>query len=222
MIASHNHADHIGGLAEVIRRYHPRFYLDNGVPATTLQYAAVMKAAEEAGVQLLEANEREVQLGEEASLTILPPPGIPEWDQNDNSVGAILTYGKFRMLLGGDAEAREWDWWDAHYHSLLTHVQIYKASHHGSDHGDTASAFAALTPEVIVISVGQNNLYQHPSPEAMRLYATGDAAVYRTDVNGTVLVEASASGSYVVRVERGEAGKSQALLREFIVPSLLQ
>src|SRR6478752_7027312 len=33
VIASHNHADHIGGLAEVLRRFSPPFYMDNGVPA---------------------------------------------------------------------------------------------------------------------------------------------------------------------------------------------
>jgi beta-lactamase superfamily II metal-dependent hydrolase len=36
VIASHNHSDHIGGLAEVVRRYKPTYYMDNAVPATTL------------------------------------------------------------------------------------------------------------------------------------------------------------------------------------------
>ena len=40
VIASHNHADHIGGMAEVVKRFHPRFYMDNGVPATTATYRA--------------------------------------------------------------------------------------------------------------------------------------------------------------------------------------
>lgn len=222
VIASHNHLDHIGGLAEVIRRYRPRFYLDNGVPATTLIYGGVINAVEETGAQLLEATERHIQLGEDTSLTILPPPGIPEWDQNDNTVGAILTYGQFRMSLGGDAEGREWDWWREQNGALLTHVQVHKASHHGSNQGDTARALAALTPEVIVISVGQNNLYRHPRPEALRLYAIGNATVYRTDVNGTVLIEVSQSGSYVIRMERGEPGRGQVPLRMFTAPSPLR
>ena len=36
VIASHNHADHIAGLAAVLERFRPRFYMDNGIPATTL------------------------------------------------------------------------------------------------------------------------------------------------------------------------------------------
>src|SRR5687767_4049758 len=35
VVASHLHADHIGGLADVVRRYRPKYYLDNGIPTTT-------------------------------------------------------------------------------------------------------------------------------------------------------------------------------------------
>lgn len=201
-IASHNHADHIGGMAEVLRSFSPRFYMDNGVPATTGTYRGVLAAAADAGIQLLEPTNRQVLLGNEASLTVLPPTGNPGWEQNDNAVGAILTYGKFRMSLAGDAEQRQWDWWEERYPALLAHVQIHKASHHGSDHGDTAGALLALSPEAVVISVGRNNLYQHPRPKALQLYAERRSVVYRTDLNGTIIVEAEPTGKYVVRVQR--------------------
>jgi competence protein ComEC len=35
VIASHAHADHIGGMAQVLRTIPVRFYLDNGRPYTT-------------------------------------------------------------------------------------------------------------------------------------------------------------------------------------------
>lgn len=212
VIASHNHADHIGGMAEVLRTFSPRFYMDNGVPATTGTYRGVLAAAADVGVQLLEATNREVILGNDVSLTVLPPAGNPGWEQNDNVVGAILTYGKFRMSLGGDAEQRQWDWWGQHYPALLAHVQVHKASHHGSDHGDTARALLALSPEAVVISVGKNNLYQHPRPNALQLYAERRSVVYRTDANGTILVEAEPTGKYVVEVERESGNRHPAVL----------
>jgi competence protein ComEC len=207
-IASHNHADHIGGMAEVLRRFSPRFYMDNGVPATTGTYRGVLAAAADAGVQLLEPTNRQVLLGNDVSLTVLPPAGIPGWEQNDNAIGAVLTYGKFRMSLAGDAEQRQWDWWGQHYPALLAHVQVHKASHHGSDHGDTARALLALSPEAVVISVGKNNLYQHPRPNVLQLYAERRSIVYRTDLNGTITVEAEPTGKFVVRVQR-ESGNRQ-------------
>ena len=50
---------------------------------------------------------------------------------------------------------------------------------------------AALSPEVVVVSAGQGNSYGHPDPAALRLYAESGATVYRTDVNGTVVIEAN-------------------------------
>ena len=38
---------------------------------------------------------------------IAPPPGELFSETNDNSVAILLTYSTARVLLGGDAEARE-------------------------------------------------------------------------------------------------------------------
>lgn len=202
-IASHNHADHIGGLAEVVKHFRPRFYMDNGVPTTTQTYARLQEAVAVVGSQLLEPTARRITLGE-AALTIVPPPGIPDWDQNDNSIGVVLDYGAFRLSLAGDAEPREWAWWRTHASEWLRPVQIHKASHHGSTNGDTTESLAMLAPKVVVIGVGIGNTYGHPDQTALQLYANAAARVFRTDRHGTVIVEAQASGAYSVRVERGE------------------
>ena len=49
VVASHNHADHIGGLTEVVRLFGPRFYLENGVPATTLTYRRLIESVTNLG-----------------------------------------------------------------------------------------------------------------------------------------------------------------------------
>lgn len=207
VVASHNHTDHIGGLAEVIRLFRPRFYLDNGLPATTLTYRRVLEALQLTGTQLLDPTSRQIRLGDDAFISVLPPSGMPGWDQNDNAVGLILTVGQFRLSLGGDAEERQWNWWIRHHLDLLGRVHVHKASHHGSTNGDTAAALSVLAPDAVVISVGRNNGYGHPRPEALRLYAEHGSTTFRTDINGTVLVEADASGRYAIRVERGEGAK---------------
>lgn len=199
VIGSHNHADHIGGLGEVLRLFRPQFYMDNGVPATTQTYARLLEAVATAGSQLLEPISRRVLLGD-ASLVVVPPPGIADWDQNDNSIGIVVEYGNFRLSLGGDAEPRQWAWWMTHHAELLGPVHVHKASHHGSINGDTAAGIAQLSPDIVVVSAGQGNSYEHPDREALRLYAEQGAAVYRTDLHGTIVIEAQASGAYTVRV----------------------
>ena len=47
-------------------------------------------------------------LGDGASTDVIaPPPGELFSETNDNSVAILLTYGTSRVLLAGDAEARE-------------------------------------------------------------------------------------------------------------------
>jgi beta-lactamase superfamily II metal-dependent hydrolase len=46
-----------------------------------------------------------------------------------------------------------------------------------------------VSPEVAVISVGENNPYRHPSPETLSAYHALKTRVYRTDQDGAVLVE---------------------------------
>jgi len=205
-IASHNHSDHIGGLPAVLTSFRPPYYMDSGVPASTQAYARVLEAVAAAGSQLLEPTARRVLVGD-VSFTIVAPPGIPDWDQNDNSIGLVAEYGAFRLSLAGDAEPREWAWWRTHDPEWLQPVHVHKASHHGSINGDTAEGIAALSPEVVIVSAGAGNSYGHPDQAALQLYAAAGAQVYRTDLHGTIIVEAQNSGAYTVRVERGEGAQ---------------
>ena len=203
VIASHNHADHIGGLADVIRHFRPPYYLENGAPTTTQTYERVHEAVRVVGSERLEPVSRRITMGD-TELTIVPPPGVHAWDQNDNSIAVVLNYGAFRLSLAGDAEQREWAWWRVHASEWLRPVHVHKASHHGSMNGDTVEGIGLLAPKAVVIGAGAGNPYGHPDPAALRLYANASAAVYRTDRDGTIIIEAQRTGTYTVRVERGE------------------
>jgi beta-lactamase superfamily II metal-dependent hydrolase len=203
IVASHNHTDHIGGLADVVRHFSLRFYMDNGIPATTQTYRRLLEAVRASGAQLLEPSARRIALGD-VSIVVVPPPGVPGWDQNNNSVGIVVEYGAFRLLLAGDAEPRQWAWWLEHHSALLGSVQVHKASHHGSRNGLTASAITQLASEVVIISVGRGNSYGHPNPETLRLYTDSGATIYRTDLHGTIVVDVLPSGRYTVDVAQGE------------------
>lgn len=197
VIASHADADHIGGLEEVVRYYRPRFYMDNNIPYTTQTYFGLLEAVRAAGSQLIPPTDRRIGLGD-ASLQVIPPPGDEGMGNNDNSVGVVVSYGDFDAALTGDAEQPEFAWWQANVPDLLREVEVYKAAHHGSPNGDSPESMAAFDPQAVVISVGADNDYGHPSAEALALYEGVGATVYRTDLSGTVVVTANATGNYAV------------------------
>ncbi|MBI2535827.1 MAG: MBL fold metallo-hydrolase, partial [Gemmatimonadetes bacterium] len=179
-IASHPHVDHIGGMEEVLRTFPVRYYLDNGVPHTTGTYRSLMRWVEQSGVTYLEASARTLSLGS-VNLRILPPPATAR-SLNDQSVGVIVEFGAFKAILTGDSEWAELE----HIRTLgVPEVSVLKAAHHGSYNGVNPAWLAATRPEVVVISCGSRNPYGHPHAQALHLYQA-TAAVYRTDVHGTV------------------------------------
>jgi len=207
VIATHADADHIGGLEEAVRYYRPPLFMDNEIPSTTQTYKGLLRGVAEAGSQVAAPTARRVDLGG-ASLRIIPPPGVTEWGNNDNSVGVVVEYGQFRAALTGDAEDREFEWWLEQ--ALLEPVDVYKASHHGSANGDTQASVAAFAPGSVVISAGLGNSYGHPDEEALELYRGVGADIYRTDESGTVTVNASADGTYTVDAAPSTAGGGEA------------
>lgn len=105
VIASHADADHIAGLlaAAPLR---PKFYVNNGIAATTQTFSKLLTALQAAGTQGLVASERTINLGSVKLRLIPPPPGMPEADQNLHSVGLLIEYGGFRSLMTGDSTLR--------------------------------------------------------------------------------------------------------------------
>jgi competence protein ComEC len=211
VIASHADADHIGGLIEVVRAYRPRYFMDNGIPHTTATYRRLLEAVAMAGSQYLEATPRRIAMGDVA-LHILPPPGDPKLGQNDNSVGVVIEYGTFRAVLTGDASEREFEWWSRLSPDLMTRATIYKASHHGSSNGDTRTNLNAFQPEAVIISVGADNAYGHPAEEVSLLYRSVAERVFRTDHQGTLLVQAEGDGTYLVQADRDAPAPSARVL----------
>ncbi len=193
LVATHPHADHIGGMVAVIESMPVRFYMDNGQPHTTATYRrllATLAARPEIGY--LEAVPRKISLGS-AEIEVLPLLPGATTDLNNRSVALVVRFGSFRAFLSGDSEVRQ-----------LTHLvgqgvvpslTLLKAPHHGSDNGFTWAFLEAARPEVVVISVGRNT-YGHPRPSALQAYAGVGANVLRTDLEGHVEILGYKHGAY--------------------------
>jgi len=203
VIASHPDADHIGGLDVIIEAFKPKFFMDNGMVATTATYENLLLAVQEAGSSVLDATRRTINLGD-AVLEIIPPPNLEAYDRNNNSIGVVLDFGDFEAAFTGDAEEQEFAWWQANTPEYLKAVEVYKASHHGSNNGDDEASMSVWQPEVVVIGVSSGNSFGHPTEQALDLYKAANATVYRTDQHGSVVVTADASGVYRVSTEKDD------------------
>ena len=109
---------------------------------------------------------------------------------------AIARWRGFSILLTADAEAA-----DVPLDSGP--VDVLKVAHHGSADPGLGDLLAETAPRLAVISVGAANPYGHPAPQTLRTLASHRVPVLRTDLDGTVEIDAE-RGRWSVQTQRGE------------------
>jgi beta-lactamase superfamily II metal-dependent hydrolase len=195
LVATHPHADHIGGMRDVLSAVPVRFYMDNGQAHTTATYRNLLETLERrTDVGYLTAEPRTVSLGS-VQLDVLPLPPL-DVSHNNRSIGIVLRFGAFLAFFSGDSEIEELDWFVER--GIVPDVTLLKAAHHGSADAVTEAFLARARPEVVVISVGDND-YGHPHRRALAAYGTHADEIYRTDLDGSVTVRAYEDGRFEVR-----------------------
>lgn len=73
--------------------------------------------------------------------------------------------------------------------TVLLDCDILKVAHHGSKYSSSAVFIEACSPDAAVISVGAGNLYGHPAPQTLERLESYGCDVFRTDMDGAVVLE---------------------------------
>jgi competence protein ComEC len=108
IVVSNPDADHIGGFLDVFDAFEVARAYVSGDPKGTLTYNTFLRGVRDEGSELEVVRAgRRMEWGGVRADVIAPPPGELYSETNDNSVAILLTYGTARVLLAGDAEARE-------------------------------------------------------------------------------------------------------------------
>jgi competence protein ComEC len=186
---SHHHADHYGGMDDVIREFRPRVFLASNSSHTTPHYLRLLKLVRDSGMQAIVPTDapRKIGLGS-VVLWVLPQPPEDRRDENDNSIGIRVQYESFSVLLTGDSQAKERAYWEGVVPDLLRDCTVLKLAHHGSRNGTDARWLSIVRPQLAVASLGKSNDFGHPHPETLALLARYQIPLLRTDRDGTVTV----------------------------------
>ena len=69
----------------------------------------------------------------------------------------------------------------------LPDIELLVVGHHGSQYSSSKEFLEAVRPETAVISVGDNS-YGHPTDQALLRLVTAGCEIYRTDLQGHILL----------------------------------
>ncbi len=191
ILATHQDADHIGGLVHVLERYHVDTIVMTENVNDTPVHEAFMRAARSEGARILYARRGQTyDLGSGAhgstTLAILFPDHDPtKLESNTASIVARLVYGESEYVLTGDSPS--------HIETYLVGIDssrlksdVLKVGHHGS-RTSTAGAFVAtVDPDVAVISAGKDNSYGHPHKEVLEILESHGALIKNTADLGNI------------------------------------
>lgn len=86
-------------------------------------------------------------------------------DENDMSIGLLITLGPFRYWVGGDVETTTEDKISAR--DLVVDIDLYQANHHGADNGSSMDFLRDMMPTAIIISNGSRTDYRHPQQSTL-------------------------------------------------------
>lgn len=187
VLATHNDADHLGGLVEVLKRYEVGVFLYNGRDDSNLaHFAEVMTIVAEKNIPVISlAQGDKIKHGESLGEILWPTTSVlAQKSTNEGSIVLKLLAGEVTSLFAGDIGEKT----EKLLASILSPVDILKIPHHGSKYSSSANFLNLLQPRLSVIEVGKNS-YGHPTAEVLSRLAQIGASIYRTDLDGRVTVE---------------------------------
>lgn len=196
VIITHNHADHLTGINEVLQHYAVDDIWISGATYDSQTYKKFVQLVSDKHVKT-----EDVTAGKTFSVSGLTGialyplesmVGANPTNPHDANIVTYWQYGATTALMTGDAESEH----EALMlnRGIVKHADILKVGHHGSYTSSSIPFLQAITPKIAVISVGKNNKFGHPHQVTLDHLAALGIPVLRTDQDGTVRFDISTAG----------------------------
>ena len=178
VILTHYDADHAGGVEKLM----------SVVPTDVLYLPVLDKDNEYKDILTEKFAEkvhwvREEVVLDDAEITIIPSDDTQ--DSNESSLCILFQPENCDILITGDrSEVGELALMED---VELPDLELLIAGHHGSRTSTSWELLNVTRPEIVIISVGKDNSYGHPTWETLERLDLFGCAVYRTDLEGTII-----------------------------------
>lgn len=184
LVLTHYDSDHTNGVAELLERISVDTIAIPDEEDDSGNRVQIEETAQEHGVVLEMMTTDERKTFGTAQAQVFAPVG-KEGD-NGTCLSVLASAGSFDVLVTGDMDSQVEEALIQREH--ISQVEVLVVGHHGSRYSTSMSFLDAITPEVSVISVGRDNSYGHPTQDVLDRLEKAGVTIYRTDLNGTVII----------------------------------
>lgn len=200
IVATHPHADHIGGLPAVIDNFEVKAIYDSGKIHTTRTYENYLQLILEMDIPFYTPRRGQtISIGDLEFFVLHPEDDLARYSLNNASIVLHLEYGEVSFLFTADAEREAEQEIIASGFDITS--TILKVGHHGSHTSSTSAFLDLVSPEVAVIMCGEANPFGHPHRETLLALELREIDIFCTAWHGTVVIVTDGI-SYQIKTEQ--------------------
>jgi competence protein ComEC len=200
VLATHADQDHIGGLVEVLKRFKVDLFIRNNATSTSDVYKELENLIREKNIkEVIIIAPQILSLGENTEFDILfPTQNTAGWETNDASIVGKLVYKNNSFLFTGDSPQTIEKYLVGKYGDFLN-SDVLKVGHHGSKTSSSELFIGTVSPAYSVISVGANNRYGHPAPEAVDILTRFGDQILETLGQGMIIFKTDGTNLLLIK-----------------------
>ncbi len=188
VIATHMDADHIGGMADIVRAFDVGSFLtspiDDGATRDNRVYENLMTALEEKAIAITTAKVGNVVSIGKARLEVLSGRRLFE-SGNDNSIVCRLAFGEHAFLFMGDVSKTV----ECNLLNDGANVEadVIKLAHHGSNTSSDERLIRRAAARYAVITCGGKQEQVELLQETLETLAEYSVVPFRSDLHGDIV-----------------------------------